>query len=151
MVPGTVTSSAPGTLAAKSASIHLSGPVAAKDVPATLARFDVLCVPSVVPETFCLALHEGFATGLPALVSDLGNQAAVVGQAGCGRVLPAGDVAAWAEAIGRIAADPSELDAWRARIPLPTRIEEETFLYGQLYQRCVEPPAAAHAPARSAA
>jgi glycosyltransferase involved in cell wall biosynthesis len=129
-------------LAATSKAIHLAGPVPARDVPATLARFDVLCVPSVVPETFCLALHEGFATGLPALVSDLGNQAAVVGQAGCGRVIPAGDVSAWAEAIGSVAADPAQLESWRSRIPLPMRIEEETFLYGQLYQRCVARSAA---------
>jgi glycosyltransferase involved in cell wall biosynthesis len=114
--------------------VAFEGPVAGDRVSETLGGFDVLCVPSQVPEAFSLSLHEGFAAGLPALVSDLGNQARAVRAAGCGLAIPASDEAAWAKAIAAIAAEPAQLEAWRARLPLPTRVEEEAFFYGQLYR-----------------
>ncbi|HEY8618103.1 glycosyltransferase [Phenylobacterium sp.] len=115
--------------------ISLEGPVAADAVPAVLTGFDVLCVPSQVPESFSLALHEGFAAGLPALVSDLGNIGQVVARHGCGRVVaPASSLESWAEAIGDTAARPKALDGWREALPLPLRSEEEAFFYSQLYR-----------------
>ncbi|MET0295383.1 MAG: hypothetical protein ABW042_10240, partial [Phenylobacterium sp.] len=85
---------------------------------------------------------EGFAAGLPALVSDLGNQGLTVRRHGCGLSLPAGDVEAWAGAITRAAGEPQTLAAWREALPLPTRVEEEGFVYGQLYRAVVAAPAA---------
>lgn len=120
--------------AAQEARIRLEGAVPAADIPDRLAQFDVLCIPSQVPESYSLALYEGFASGLPALVSDLGNIAEEVGRHGCGRVLPAADVQAWAEAIADLAGDRSPLETWRERLPLPFRVEEEGFLYMQLYR-----------------
>lgn len=114
--------------------VTLEGAVAPERVPETLAGFDVLCVPSQVPESFSLALHEGFAAGLPALVSDIGNVAAVVARHGCGQVVPASSVGAWAEAIAEVAARPELLDAWRQALPLPLRSEEEAFFYSQIYR-----------------
>lgn len=108
--------------------------VMAQQIPATLATFDLLCLPSLVPETFSLAIHEGFAAGLPCLVSDLGNPAKVVRRDQCGQTIPAGDVVEWEGAIQGIVDNPSILDEWRARVPLPMRVEEEGFLYAQLYR-----------------
>ncbi|RAK59322.1 hypothetical protein DJ021_05635 [Phenylobacterium hankyongense] len=122
------------------ADITLDGPVAASEVGRVLGGFDLLCVPSLVPEAFSLALHEGFAVGLPALVADRGAPPLVVAARGCGRVAPAGDVAAWARAIDDIAADPQQLTAWAARVPLPQRIEEEGFLYTELYRAAATAP-----------
>ncbi len=124
-------------IAASDPRVRLRGAVPASQVPAVMSGFDLLCLPSRMPETFSLAMHEGFAAGLPALVGDLGYPARVVSEAGCGAVLPDGDEIAWADAIGRIADDPSVLDDWRSRLPLPARVEEETFLYGQLYKACI--------------
>ncbi|MDB5467543.1 MAG: glycosyl transferase, group 1 [Phenylobacterium sp.] len=121
------------------ADMTLEGPAAAADVGQVLGGFDVLCLPSLVPETFSLALHEGFAVGLPALVADRGAPPLVVAAHGCGRVVTAGDVAAWARAIGDIAADPQQLATWAARVPLPQRIEEEGFLYTELYRAAAAP------------
>ena len=106
-------------------------------VPDVLSRFDVLCVPSQVPETFSLVLHQGFLAGLPALVSDLGNPAEVVAVAACGRVISASDREQWGTAMREIAADRSLLTRWRANIPMPLRIEEEAFLYEHIYRRSV--------------
>ena len=114
--------------------ISLEGAVEAASIPALIGDCDLICVPSQVPEAFSLALYEGFAAGLPALVSGLGNPAVVVAGLGCGRVIPAGDEDAWAAAIAEIARKPALVDSWRAAVPLPFRIEEEAFLYGQLYR-----------------
>jgi glycosyltransferase involved in cell wall biosynthesis len=124
-------------IAAQDSRIRLRGPLPSAEVPAALAGFDVLCLPSRLPETFSLALHEGFAAGLPALVADLGHPSGVVRQAGCGMVVPDGDEAAWTAAITEIAQDPTALDVWRSRLPLPARVEEEAFLYSQLYRACI--------------
>lgn len=116
------------------AQISVEPPVAAADVPRLLQEFDVLCVPSQVPESYSLALHEGFAAGLPALVSDLGNAGRVVREHGCGVALPASDAGAWAEAIARVCDERAHLAGWRDKVPLPLRVEEEGFIYTQLYR-----------------
>ncbi len=99
-----------------------------------LRALDVLCLPSRVPESFSLVLHEACAAGVPALVSALGAPGALVSRQGFGRALPVDDEAAWAEAIGSIAADCRRLAEWRARVPLPMRVEEEGFFYDSLYR-----------------
>jgi glycosyltransferase involved in cell wall biosynthesis len=119
---------------AGAAEISVEPPVPAGDVPGLLQEFDVLCVPSQVPESFSLALHEGFAAGLPALVSNLGNAGRVVREHGCGLALPASDASAWAEAIGKACEDRTQLADWRDKAPLPLRVEEEGFIYTQLYR-----------------
>lgn len=118
---------------AQRAPIRFEGPVDSAAAPGVLAGFDILAVPSQVPESFSLALHEGFAAGLPVLVSDLGNIAEVIAASGAGLVLPAGDQAAWTRAIAQLAAEPQAIDRWRKLTPLPWRVEEESFLYNQLY------------------
>lgn len=125
---------------AKRAAITLEGPVPAERAPEVLAGFDVLAVPTQVPETFSLSLHEGFAAGLPALVTDLGNPGQVVRSSGAGLALPV-DEAAWAAAIADLAATPHRLADWAAALPLPWRVEEEAFLYSQIY-RAIIPTAA---------
>jgi glycosyltransferase involved in cell wall biosynthesis len=108
-----------------------------KTVPAILSGFDILCLPSLLPETYSLALHEGFAGGLPALVSDLGWPAEIIRKAECGRVAAAGDVDDWANAIGEISEHREILKTWKNRLPLPLRVEEESFFYEQLYRRSI--------------
>jgi glycosyltransferase involved in cell wall biosynthesis len=114
--------------------IRIKPAVPADQVPRALGKFDVLCLPSLVPETFSLALHEGFAAGLPCIVSDLGHPAEVVRWNRCGEALPPNDIAAWNKAISRIAGNPSILAGWKRNVPMPLRVEEEAFLYSHLYQ-----------------
>lgn len=117
--------------------IILRGPVPASEVPDVLAEFDVLCIPSNWPETFCLVLHEGFAAGLPAIVSDLGHPPEVVGSLGCGLVAKAGDVRAWSDAIENTAKQRKQLQLWQEKIPTLTCIEEEAFFYELLYRNAI--------------
>ncbi|SIT18054.1 Glycosyltransferase, GT2 family [Roseivivax lentus] len=58
-------------------------------------------IPSVWPETFCFALHEALATGLPVLAFDLGAQGTALRAAPGGHVLPyrPGETAAMAASV----------------------------------------------------
>ena len=85
--------------------VHYHGPYGAGDLPRILAAMDVACAPALWHEAFGLTVREALAAGRPILVSRVGGlQDAVVDGTG-GRVLPPGDVEAWAEAIGTLAAD----------------------------------------------
>ena len=125
--------------AQRAPNIALRGPVPATAVPELLAGLDVLCLPSLWPETFSLAIHEGFAAGLPCLVSDLGWPGRLVRLEGCGEPIPAGDVAAWRLAITRIALDRGRLEPWRLRTPRPRSLDQEGNAYEALYRPFIDP------------
>ena len=76
-------------------------------VPAYLNAMDVLCAPSQTTaawrEQFGRMLIEAFACGVPVVASDSGEIPHVV--AGCGVVLPEGDVEAWRRALEGLLAD----------------------------------------------
>ena len=118
----------------KTSAIRLEGPVPASEIPNVLASFDLLAVPSQHRERLGHSLNLGFAAGIPALVSNLGSLAEVVTKSGAGQVIDATDMGAWSDAIAQITRDPEQLAAWTRAIPLPTRIEEEAFLYSQIYR-----------------
>lgn len=101
---------------------------------ATLPQFDVLCVPSQVPETFSLSLHEAAALGVPALVSNLGAPGEYVSANGCGQTVSAGDAGAWAEAIESVVKTPGLVQQWKNLLPLAVRVEEEAFFYDSFYR-----------------
>jgi glycosyltransferase involved in cell wall biosynthesis len=117
--------------------VSISGPVSSDDVFGVLSRFDVLCLPSQVPETFSLVLHQAFVSGVPALVSDLGAPAEIVKKHGCGWTTPHADVEGWSQALRRIASDRASIDEAKSRVPLPMRIEEEGFFYEHFYRRAL--------------
>ncbi len=69
-----------------------------------ILRVNVNC--SHGTETSCLALSEGMSAGVPAIVSDYGGNAAMIGESEAGIIYPVGDFEALADAIARIASDP---------------------------------------------
>lgn len=73
-----------------------------------LSRVDVLVVPSIWPESFGLVAIEAMAAGVPVIVSDAGALSEIVGPDGV--VVPAGDVAALAEAIAGFSAGTTVID-----------------------------------------
>lgn len=84
---------------------------------------------------------EAMALGRPVLASDLPALAEIVAEPGAGRLAPAGDVAAWANALAELAAD----DALRARLGEAGRRFAATRTwrragqtYAGLYARLVE-------------
>lgn len=117
--------------------ITIRGPVAPDDIFDVISGFDVLCLPSQVPETFSLVLHQAFVCGVPALVSNLGAPAEIVERHGCGWTTPHADVAGWTQALRRVATDRALLEAAKSRVPLPLRLEEEGFFYEHFYRRAI--------------
>ena len=77
------------------------------EVPAYLNAMDVLCAPSLTTprwkEQFGRMLVEAMACGVPVIGSGSGEIPHVIGDAG--RVVPEGDVDAWAAAIDALVAD----------------------------------------------
>ncbi|WP_156954602.1 glycosyltransferase, partial [Pseudooceanicola nanhaiensis] len=67
----------------------VTGTYALADLQDLAARYGVTAwlVPSVWPETFCYAVHEAVATGLPVLAFDLGAQGEAVREAPNGVLL----------------------------------------------------------------
>ena len=123
------------TLAAADPRVELLGQMDAPDVFACLEEVDLLCLPSIVPESYSLVLHEACAAGVPALVSNLGAPADHVASYGSGRAVAVGNPAAWADAIAAVAESPETLQQLRQKLPVPLRVEEEAFFYESLYRR----------------
>lgn len=89
-------------LAAKTAGdprISFMPPVERAELPAVLASFDVLAVPSQWMETGPLVVLEAQAAGVPVLGSDLGGIAELVSRGRDGHLVAFADVGAWADAI----------------------------------------------------
>lgn len=93
-----------GALAAPAVLIH-EGPYDRAELPERLADVDLAAFPTLAAETFALVVDEAVSLGLPLVVSDAGATADRVG--GRGRVLPAGDVEAWASALAELRAAPA--------------------------------------------
>ncbi len=74
------------------AGIFVTGPYREAELPELLAALKphLAFLPSIWPETWCFTLGEAWAAGLPAIVFDLGAQAARVKATGRGLVLPLG-------------------------------------------------------------
>ena len=113
------------------------------DVAAELAGFDVLVHASVVPEPFGLAVAEGMAAGLAVVATAAGGPSEIITDGVDGLLVPAADVAAFAGAMRRLAADPELRDklgrAARRRVDRfrPEVVAQETMA---VYRKVVELP-----------
>ena len=98
------------------------------DVERLLAAAD-LVVSSSVSESFSNALAEGMAAGLPAVATDVGDSARIVGSTG--RIVPPRDPVALAEAMGALLGESKTARAARgieARRRIETRFSIERAL-----------------------
>lgn len=79
--------------------ISFAGPVMRGAVWETLARMDVLVVPSLWYEAAPTTIREAFAVGLPVVASDLGTMPDLVVDGVNGRLFPPGDTESLAEML----------------------------------------------------
>ena len=101
-------------LAAEHDAIHLHGEYSLDELPGILASLDGVAAPSRWAEVYGLTVREARAAGLPVLVSDAGDLAAVAAGGRAGRVLPKEDPAAWQRALEEFARDADQRAAWAA-------------------------------------
>ena len=105
-------------------------------VPEVLRAMDVFVLPSVA-EGICNSLLEAMATGLPVIATAVGGNPEVVVDGESGLLFPAGDVAALADRLTRLRAQPevrSELGL-RAieRVRSEFSLDSMVRAYEQLY------------------
>lgn len=95
--------------------VHYHGPYSGADLPAILARLDLVAAPALWREAFGLTPREALAAGRPVLCSRIGGLQDAITDGQEGLILPPGDVAAWAAAIQALARDRPRLLAMAAR------------------------------------
>lgn len=101
-------------LAQRSERITLHGAYAPGDLARVLAGLDAVAAPALWDEVFGLSVREARAAGLPVLVSDRGGLPPAAQGGRAGRVLPAGDRDAWAQALRDLACDAELRARWSA-------------------------------------
>ncbi|MBU0753599.1 MAG: glycosyltransferase family 4 protein [Planctomycetes bacterium] len=72
-------------------SIQFHGRYENKDVPGILAGLDVVVVPSIWYEAFCLTIREGFLAGVPVIASNFGAMAEAIEDGETGLLFNVGD------------------------------------------------------------
>lgn len=87
-----------------------------QDLPRLLAEVDLVVVPSVWDETFCLTVSEAQRLGVPVVVSAAGAMPERVRDGEDGYLFPPGDGKALAERLLALSKDPSVLAAMRERL-----------------------------------
>ena len=84
------------------------------------AAMDVFALPSILPEGLPTTSLEAQAAGLPVVASDIGGTADTIAVGRTGELVPPGDAAALAAALGGLLADPARRSrmgaAARARV-----------------------------------
>jgi glycosyltransferase involved in cell wall biosynthesis len=84
--------------------VRFAGLLTPEQVRDKMRRARALVFPSVCYETFGMSMVEAMAMGLPIIASDLGGAPEIVGDQ-AGRLVPPGDVGAWAKALRRLTED----------------------------------------------
>ena len=120
------------------ARVRLLGRLDRPSLAALLASADLLCLPSRVPESYSMALHEAAALGVPSLVADRGASAIAVRQQGGGGVVHGDTPQDWARALAAWLDDPALQARWRQAVRPPPSVAEEAQRYLQWYRASVQ-------------
>jgi len=88
-------------------SVVFHGALPHDEVLALMRLADLFVLPSIEAEPFGIVVVEALSEGCPVVVTRVCGTAEIVASAGAGLVVPPGDIAAMAEAIRTILADPA--------------------------------------------
>ncbi len=97
------------------ARVKFHGAYDSTELPMILKDLDVLVVPSLWWESFCLTIREGLLAGCIVVASDLGAMREALAEAGDGLLFPPGDVRALADVLQRLVDDVEFADRYRNR------------------------------------
>jgi glycosyltransferase involved in cell wall biosynthesis len=114
--------------------VRVAAPVPEDQVPDTLARYDVLCCPSVCHEGGPTVALEAHAVGTPVIGTRIGGLAELVTDGVNGRLVATGDWRALAQVLSEMADDPAgTIDRWRGALPRARTMDEIAADYLALY------------------
>jgi GT2 family glycosyltransferase/glycosyltransferase involved in cell wall biosynthesis/2-polyprenyl-3-methyl-5-hydroxy-6-metoxy-1,4-benzoquinol methylase len=118
------------------AGFSAAGEYKPEDLPGLLAGVDLVVVPSVWDETYCLTVTEAQGLGVPVVASAAGAITERVRDGVDGYLVPPGDAAALAERLRALAKDPAPLEAMRARLSgrATKSLAENAAEYAGLYR-----------------
>jgi glycosyltransferase involved in cell wall biosynthesis len=109
-------------LIARDKRITVHQPLPASQIVAAMRDCDLVAVPSQGLETGPLVVLEAFAAGTPVIGSRLGGIAELVTDGVDGVLVAPADVAAWANAIGDLAASADRVRTLRAGVKTPRQM-----------------------------
>ncbi|HGY92265.1 MAG TPA: glycosyltransferase [Planctomycetes bacterium] len=95
--------------------VHFHGAYDASQLPMILRDLDVLVVPSLWWESFCLTIREGLLAGCIVVASDLGAMREALGATGDGLLFPPGDSQELSATLQRLVDDVELADRYRNR------------------------------------
>jgi glycosyltransferase involved in cell wall biosynthesis len=119
----------------------LRGTYEPEQLPELLSEVDVVVIPSIWDETYCLTVSEAQAMGVPVVAADVGAIAERVVDGHTGFLVPAGDPRALAEKLQAIAADPTVLEPVISTLgnirmkSVTENVEDYASLYAELIAR----------------
>ncbi|MBL8862877.1 MAG: glycosyltransferase family 4 protein [Planctomycetes bacterium] len=96
--------------------VHWTGLPRAEELPGLLSASTLLAIPALDDSVRGLNVTRAMACGLPILVSDRPNLQVLVEHDRHGLVVPAGDHAAWREALQRAAMSPDARRRWSLHV-----------------------------------
>jgi phosphatidyl-myo-inositol alpha-mannosyltransferase len=86
--------------------VRFAGGIQETELPAFFQAADIVCSPALGGESFGIVLLEAMAAGRPVVASRIEGYEELVGNRGCARLVPPGDVAALAAQLAALLADP---------------------------------------------
>lgn len=98
--------------------------------PRVYASMDVLLMPSIGLESFGLAAREAMACGVPVIATSGG----AFDELPEAELVPPGDAEALRAAMRRLIDDPSLIDRWSARLPVPKSADEHANEIEAIYR-----------------
>ncbi|HEX7828071.1 MAG TPA: glycosyltransferase [Thermoanaerobaculia bacterium] len=113
--------------------VIFEGRFADADKHRVFASIDVLLVPSIGLESFGLAAREAMVCGVPVIATSGAALSEMFEPGTCGEFFPPGDVDALRAILRRVVDDPSIVDRWASRLPVPKRTDEHAAEIARVY------------------
>jgi glycosyltransferase involved in cell wall biosynthesis len=122
-------------IAAGDERIEFCGTYKSAEVGDVLQGIDVLVVPSIVYESYSLALHEALACNVPVIAADIGAASEEITNSTNGFLFRAGDEIELKGKLRHIVENPEILNTIKRNLELqpPVLVEEEAYMYERLY------------------
>ncbi|TMK48110.1 MAG: glycosyltransferase [Alphaproteobacteria bacterium] len=117
---------------------HFHGHLTEQQVSDFMEQSDVLCIPSVWQENSPGVVIHALSQGLPVIGSDKGGIPELVSNNRNGLLVPAGDTAAWRNALEAVLREPKTLEDWRANLAQETELFDQDQLGQKLLHFIVE-------------